>query len=673
MKLNPVTLEIMATKVAAVADEMGYTLQRTGRTLYVKETADFGTALANLKGKFFAYPSAIGVSGFVDLDCWPTISAVGGLDEGDVVITNHAYRSKGLSTHTPDFHVIKPVFYEGQLVCYVWSFLHCSDVGGRVPSSISPSNSELFQEGLLLPPIKIVRRGVLVEDILGIIGANSRTPDENVGDILAMLGTLSYGERRVCEIVAQHGVTQFLDCQEDLLEYSRIKACKVFRRIKNGHYDFWDYLDDDLVTPFPRRIRVRLTAEDGQITLDFDGTDPQTLSSFNVPTLGMRHPWLSLRLVSLALTLDPTIPVNSGILDNVVIKSPEGSILNPRFPAATGVRHATAIRVDNVLVGALAKALPEVMPACSGGIVIPIVFAENNAKTGATNVIVVQPAVGGMGARYGFDGIDGRDSSIANLANNPIETIEGNASLRIVEYGLRPDSGGAGRWRGGNGVTITFEILADQATVLGRGMERFRFRPWGLEGGATGALAQTLLNAGTPDEKDLGKIDSVSVKRGDMFTILTPGAGGYGNPYERQADKVAEEVQKGFISLNAALQSYGVALNVDGSVDKVRTAMLRSKPPNIDIVDPERVAWDEIFPDQNVTALNRKLYELPAVLANQRRSEIFSCVLNELPIRKIVEMSRAERSDRRALFLNLVAAEIATPDSGNLENNLYSS
>jgi len=217
MKLDPVTLEIMATKVAAVADEMGYTLQRTGRTLYVKETADFGTALATRNGKFFAYPSAIGVSGFVDLDCRPTIEAVGGLDEGDVVITNHAYRSKGLSTHTPDFHVIKPVYVDGQLVCYVWSFLHSSDVGGRVPSSISPSNTEVFQEGLLLPPTKLVRRGVPVDDIFGVIGANSRTPDENVGDIKAMLSALAYGERRIREIVAQHGTARFLDCQDDLL------------------------------------------------------------------------------------------------------------------------------------------------------------------------------------------------------------------------------------------------------------------------------------------------------------------------------------------------------------------------------------------------------------------------------------------------------------------------
>ncbi len=660
MKLDPVTLEIMATKAAAVADEMGYTLQRTGRTLYVKETADFGTALATRNGKFFAYPSAIGVSGFVDLDCRPTIEAVGGLDEGDVVITNHAYRSKGLSTHTPDFHVIKPVYADGQLVCYVWSFLHSSDVGGRVPSSISPSNTEVFQEGLLLPPTKLVRRGVPVDDIFGVIAANSRTPDENVGDIKAMLSALAYGERRVREIVAQHGAAQFLDCQDDLLEYSRVKAREAFRRIKDGHYDFWDYLDDDLVTPFPRRIRVRISAADGLITLDFDGTDPQTLSSFNVPTLGTRHPWLSLRLVSLAMTLDPSIPVNSGILDNVTIKAPEGSILNPRFPAATGVRHATAIRVDNVLVGALAKALPDVMPACSGGIVIPIVFAENDPATGSSHVIVVEPAVGGMGARFGFDGIDGRDSSIANLANNPIETIEGDASLRIVEYGLRPDSGGAGRWRGGNGVAITFEILTDQATVLGRGMERFRFQPWGLQGGSAGALAQTLLNVGKPDEKNLGKIDSVTVKRGDRFTILTPGAGGYGNPFERLAEQVADDVRKGFVTADAALRQYGVVLTVEGIVDAAKTGALRANPPKPDTADPARDAWDEIFPDAYVTALNRQLYGLPPGPANHRRSRIFARVLDGLDARGIASASQSERKARHALFSDLVTAERET-------------
>ncbi|HMK81954.1 MAG TPA: hydantoinase B/oxoprolinase family protein [Xanthobacteraceae bacterium] len=658
MKLDPVTLEIMATKVAAVSEEMGYTLQRTGRTLYVKETADFGTALAARNGKFFSYPNAIGVSGFVDLDCMPTIAAVGGLEEGDVVITNNPYRSAGLATHTPDLHVIRPIHVEGVLVCYAWAFLHSSDVGGRVPSSISPSNTEIYQEGLLLPPTKLVRRGAPCEDVFGIIAANSRTPDENVGDIKAMLAALAYAERRVHEIVAQHGVAAFLDCQADLFEYSRVKARAAFRRIRDGDYAFWDWLDDDLVTPYPRRIRVRITAADGVLVLDFDGTDPQSLSAFNVPTLGTRHPWLSLRLVSLALTLDPTIPVNAGILDNITVRAPEGSILNPRFPAATGVRHATAIRVDNVLTGALAQALPETMPAASGGIVIPIVFAENDPDTGASNVIVVEPAVGGMGARFGHDGVDGRDASIANLANNPIETLEGNASLHIVEYALRPDSGGAGQWRGGNGVAITFEILADQATILGRGMERFRFRPWGLAGGCAGAPARTLLNAGTPDEKDLGKIDAVTVKRGDRFTILTPGAGGYGNPFARDAERVADDVAKGFVSRAAAATRYGVALDADGNVDAKQTARLRAAPSAPD-ADMLRASFEQVFPDADVTALNRRLYGLPPGPANHRRSTIFAKVLEGRDPAALPALTDAQRAMMRATFARLVADAVA--------------
>jgi N-methylhydantoinase B len=299
------------------------------------------------------------------------------------------------------------------------------------------------------------------------------------------------------------------------------------------------------------------------------------------------------------------------------------------------------------------------MPACSGGIVIPIVFAENDPDTGISNVIVVEPAVGGMGARYGHDGVDGRDSSIANLANNPIETIEGNASLRIVEYGLRADSGGAGRWRGGNGVAITFEILTDQATVLGRGMERFRFQPWGLEGGTAGALAQTLLNAGTAEEKNLGKIDAVTVRRGDRFTILTPGAGGYGNPLERDAEQVADDVRKGFITVSAAARRYGVALTEGGTVDAAKTTALRASAPAADTADPAREAFDQIFPDADVTALNHRLYDLPPGPANHRRSRIFVAVLDDLDAGQIAATSQAERARRRKLFSDLVSAEVA--------------
>jgi N-methylhydantoinase B len=208
-------------------------------------------------------------------------------------------------------------------------------------------------------------------------------------------------------------------------------------------------------------------------------------------------------------------------------------------------------------------------------------------------------------------------------------------------------------------VAITFEILTDQATVLGRGMERFRFRPWGLEGGSAGALARTLLNAGTANEKNLGKIDTVTVKRGDLFTILTPGAGGYGNPFERDSEQVADDVRKGFITIEAAARRYGVALTTDGTVDAAKTSALRANAPAADTVDPAREAFDEIFPDADVTALNHRLYDLPPGPANHRRSRIFARVLDDLDTGQIAATSHAERSARRALFSDLVSAEIA--------------
>ncbi|CAM5212804.1 hypothetical protein CDEF62S_06304 [Castellaniella defragrans] len=224
MKLDPVTLEILGHKVTALTEEMCLTLQRTGRTLYVKETADFCCAMAGLDGKFFAYPRNMGVSGFVGLDCLATIQAVGPLEPGDVIITNDPYLSKGLATHLTDIQTIAPYFHEGRVVAYGWAFLHASDVGGRVPSSISPTNTEIFQEGLQIPPLKLVRKGVLNEDVVAFLNANSRTPDANLGDIKAMLAALATGSKRIAQIIARHGGPVLLQAQEDLQEYSALRA-----------------------------------------------------------------------------------------------------------------------------------------------------------------------------------------------------------------------------------------------------------------------------------------------------------------------------------------------------------------------------------------------------------------------------------------------------------------
>jgi N-methylhydantoinase B len=553
---------------------MCFTLQRTGRTLYVKETADFACALAGLDGTFFAYPRSIGVSGFVALDCMPTIAAVGALGPGDVIMTNDPYRSVGLATHLPDLHLIEPYFHDGRIVAYGWAFVHCSDVGGRVPSSISPTNREIFQEGLQIPPLKLIRAGKMNDDVRLLFMANTRTPDANMGDIRAMIAALSTGRRRVDTLIAQHGAAAFLAAQHDLLNYAAEKARCVLRKVPDGVYRFTDFLDDDAVSNLPVRLALSVTVRDGTVNLDFTGTDPQVAAAMNVPSHGKPHAWLTLRVLALVNTLDPTAPLNIGLLRHVSITAPKGSLVNPEHPAAVGVRHAAAIRVNDLLNGAFGLALPDVMPAASSGLIVPLVVAEAS-ESSAQNVQVVEPMIGGTGARYGFDGVDGRDSSISNLANNPVETVEAEVGVEVLRYALRPDSGGAGRWRGGCGLELSFRVLKEGSQILARGLERGKFRPWGVHGGEPGAPTEFVINPGTPQERRHGKIDLLAVEKGDVVCLRTAGAGGYGNPMDREPNRVLDDVRRGLVSIEAAQARYGVAL-VGDEVDEHETAKLRA-------------------------------------------------------------------------------------------------
>jgi N-methylhydantoinase B len=632
MRLDPVTLEILGNKVAAVTEEMCFTLQRTGRTLYVKETADFACALADPNGAFFAYPRSIGVSGFVALDCLPTIKAVGPLEPGDVILTNDPYGSEGLATHLPDLHLIEPYFQEGRIIAYGWAFVHCSDVGGRVPSSISPTNQEIFQEGLQIPPVKLVRAGQMNADVELLFRANSRTPDANMGDIRAMLAALATGRKRVAQLVAQHGVDIFLEGQKDLLDYAAEKARKVLRRVPDGTYRFTDFLDDDATSGLPVRLSLAVTFADGTVHLDFTGTDPQVAAAMNVPSHGKPHAWLTLRVLALIQTLDRTAPLNTGLLRHVSITAPKGSLVNPERPAAVGVRHAAAIRVNDLLNGAFGLALPEVMPAASSGLVVPLVVAEPNSA-GGQNVQVVEPMIGGTGARHGADGVDGRDSGISNLANNPVETVEAEIAVEIQRYALRPDSGGPGQWRGGCSLEITFRILKDGAVVLGRGMERAKFRPWGMRAGQPGARTEMVINEGTPDERRFGKIDVLPVNRGDIVTLRTAGAGGYGDPFARDPARVLRDVTRGLVSVEAAARDYGVVIR-DGRLDEEATARRRSDHVADDAphaFGAERAAWQALFAPEVLDRLNAALFRLPAAQRTKRRTELYRMALQGLP------------------------------------------
>ena len=646
MKLDPVLVEIFFHKVTAITEEMAITLQRTARTTYVKEAGDFGTALATPKGRFFAYPKVMGVSGFLDSNVGPALERIPVLEPGDVVLTNHPFESEGLATHMPDLHLIRPIFYEGYIVAHAWDFIHSADIGGGVPSSISPRFFDLYQEGFQIPPVKLVKAGVMNEDVLTLYSSNCRTPEVNLGDIKAMLAALLVGEKRVLGLIAQHGLKTFLDAQDDLAEVASTKALAVQKKIPDGVYEFWDFLDDDYNSKVPVRVRCKIIAKDGKIHLDFTGTDPQVLAAYNIPTGGHRHPWLTLKLMHFIFSHDKTVPLNHGLFNNITVTAPRGTIVNPEPGAAVGVRSATAIRLNEALVGAMSKARLGLMPAPSGGIMIPSVLVEQEPSSGARNVMVLQSLVGGTGARQGADGVDGRDSSLANQRNTPIEKTEEEAEAHIVEYSLRQDSGGAGRWRGGNGVVFSVRIARYGSAVLGRGMERFVFRPWGMAGGKPAEKARVVVNLGTSKERELGKLDIFYPNPGDIVTIMTPGGGGYGNPLDRPATDVHRDVIVGHISLEAARRDYGVVIDGDGLDDAASEALrakLRRKrgaPPDFDF-GPERNAWEAVFDDTTLTQMNALLMQLGTNIRSQIRRELFERVIPDLPRVGIIPLHEA--------------------------------
>ncbi|HEV7265456.1 MAG TPA: hydantoinase B/oxoprolinase family protein [Falsiroseomonas sp.] len=633
--LDPVTLEVLGRKVTAAAEGMGFTLQRTGRTLYVKEASDFGTALVGLDGRFFGYPRTIGVSHFLDLDCSATIRAVPDLEPGDVILTNHPYASEALSTHLPDLHLVRPYFHEGRIVAYGWCFVHSADIGGRVPSSISPSNTDLFQEGLMIPPMKLVRRGELNPDVVTLYCANVRTPEQNMGDIRAELASLHVGGQRVAEMIASHGVDTFIEAQEALQDYADRKARAVLARIPDGEYEFWDYLDDDMVSTFPVRIRLTLRKRGGEIELDFDGTDPQVATAYNIPTMGRRHAWFTARIIGCVSTHDPSIPMNAGVYRCITAKARPGSVVHAEPPAAVGVRQPGGRRIFDMITGALLKGDPTLMAAASGGVSTPVVLAEEETSQGDRNVVVLEPMIGGMGARAGHDGVDGRDSGTSNLANNPIESIEAAAPILVRNYAVRADSGGPGRWRGGCGLEFSFEVLRDGCTVLARGMERCRFPPWGAMGGRPGLPFRVILNRDTPKEEVVGKIDLLEVEVGDVVTILTPGAGGYGDPFLRDPEAVRVDVRLGVVSAAAAAADYGVVIR-DGVVDHAGTARLRAAPrlprdANGFDFGAERDAYETVFTDEAQTRLNAALFEKPKRQRSKLRRRVMEAAVPDMP------------------------------------------
>lgn len=635
-RLDPVQLSVLAARLSAVSVEMAFTLRRTSRSLYVKEGGDFSASLLGLHGQLLTIPEAAGSPMFTILDCTPAIEAFDDLGPGDVIITNDPYVSQGVATHLPDVQMIQPYFVDDRLVGYGWAFIHSSDIGGRVPSSISPFNTEIYQDGLQIPPVRYVRAGTVVPEVEAMIRANNRTPDANSADFRAMLAALATGQRRVTEIVEQIGVQAWLDAHEDLLAYSAARAAAVISALRPGTYTFSDYLDNDAVTPYPVRYRVAVTAHpDGHLDIDFTGTDVQVVSAFNIASAGKPHPMLLTRYLGLLLTHDPGIPLNGGVARPVRITAPRGSVVNAEHPAAVGVRHASAVRINDALAGAFVAASPQTQAAAGSGLVVPVVVSEKYGFARFSKV--VNSLKGGFGGAYGRDGLDGKDNGYISGLGTPIEFGESELDVTVLRYGLRPDSGGPGRWRGGCGREMVLRIDKDGTQVLGRGLERFVFRPWGYAGGRPGLPTEVVVNEGRPDETVHQKIDTVALDAGDTITFRTPGGGGYGNPLLRDVAAVLRDVRNGLVSVAGAKRDYGVVVHeIDGEllVDDDATAQRRAGAQDTtDGYDlgPERSAWDQVFDDAWYDRFLTVLFAQDAAARHTVRARVLDEVLAVLP------------------------------------------
>ncbi len=619
MATDKVLLEILNNRFTGIVEEMGYIIHRASFTVFVKETWDFDSALVTPDGEIFCYPRNIGVTNMLGMHMGDAIRCIPDYEPGDVIVTNDPHRTRGMCTHLPDIMMFKPIFHQGRLVCFAWCFIHSSDVGGLVPGSISPTAYDRFQEGLAIPPTKLLRAGVLNRELLDLILANVRIPEQNWGDMKALLAALTICERRMTEVLEQYGAETVRAVIGDLLDYGERRARHIFEDVPDGTYEFSDYLEGDLFSSYHVRIRVRVTVRGSEVHLDFTGTDPQLRAALNMPSYGKPNQWLVLGIVNYLRTTDRTLPLNRGILRPVSVTVPEGSVLNPLPFAASGARHTTGYRVSDSVLGALSQAVPERILAAGAGQVAIVLLSHLDPHTGAYKVNVLQPMQGGSGGRPTKDGIDGVNFSAGSLRNVPTEAIELEAPVFVTRYMLSEDTA-AGRYRGGAAVTFEFQVSAPNTIVTARGMDRFRIRPWGRKGGQPGTLGQTLLNPGTDRERDVGKIDVLKLQPGDTVRITSPGGGGYGDPLDRDHERVRRDVADGLVTVERAAADYGVVL-VDGQVDTAatlahRTALraARPGPPGEFVFGPERAAYEARVPRDVQDAVATVLQEYPGAV-----------------------------------------------------------
>ncbi|TPJ40561.1 hydantoin utilization protein B [Mesorhizobium sp. B2-5-13] len=569
-------LQVLANHARAAAENMAHTLHRTAHSAFVKETQDFTVMLMDRSGATFAVPMELGATWYPGLSYRRAIAMVADYRPGDVAFTNDPY-SGHVATHAPDTHLWKPVFVDNDIVAWTGGHIHNTDMGGAVPASLSRALTEIHQEGIRFPPMKLVNKGIIDESILRIMSTNVRKPDLNIGDIKALVGALNTGERKIQAMVRKFGKAGFIEGVSALLDQAEAQARDVLRSMPDGTWEFADYADEDSVEANPCRLKLTLTIKGDAAVLDFTGSDPQLGSSLNVPSGGdPRHTMLLVGVYYVLYTLNPKILLNTGLTRPFTCITPRGSVLNPVYPAAVGMRSLTCARLRSVIFGAFSQVMPERLPAAPAGNNCIVNVMTTEERTSRTVITAVNPVVGGGGAMPHRDGTNGSGADAAYLKNTPIEITETETPVEFVKYGLARDSGGAGRWRGGLATEMAFRVFAPDSRITARNRDRSFFRPWGVLGGKAAGLSDMIVNPGTEHERRLGNIDTTVLQPGDVLEIRSAGGGGRGDPRQREPWRVAQDVRRGYVSATAAEHDYGVVMH-GGEIDEQATGQLRAR------------------------------------------------------------------------------------------------
>jgi N-methylhydantoinase B len=551
--LDPIALEIAWNGLKSITDECFLTLMRSAFSTNVKERHDHSTAIADAQGRLIVQAEqALPIH----------LASMGGLVRhiverygdsiapGDMFIANDPHVAGG--THLPDINTAMPVFDGARLVGFIANIVHHADVGGAAVGSMSGGLNEIYKEGLRIPIVRLYRKGEVQDDILRLLLLNMRLPDERRGDLNAQIAACKLGTARLGDMIERYGSAYLMQAFDEIVARTRMRMSSAIAGLPDGTYRFEDVMDDDGLGTEDILIKLEIRKAGDAITFDFTGSDPQVPGNFNLTLNGTQ----SAVCYSLKALLDPDVPNNHGVIESVDIIAPEGSVVNCLAPASVALRLNTSQRLVDVILGAFAEVLPERVIGAANGANTSAVFAGINPVSGL-QYVYLETLGGGMGGRMTKDGKDGVQVHITNTSNLPVEAIEMEYPLRVEEYALVEDSGGAGTHRGGLGIRRTIRPIGHACEFNGVG-ERFRHAPWGILGGSPGKPGRFYLCDADGAEQALPpKASGIRITPDIAAVIETPGAGGYGDPQCRAQDLRDEDRKSGKFSDTYMTDAYG--------------------------------------------------------------------------------------------------------------------